>query len=119
LKRLLLESGVELSRVSDDVVFKHVARRLESGQICIQQRRWRDESHKPQGDGDRETEPPFPRAERTPPKSSSVVPNSEENVFPNDADLAAIADALKKASQAGVPFCEECAKAAAAAGNKQ
>jgi hypothetical protein len=47
------------------------------------------------------------------------VPNSEENVFPNDADLAAIADALKKASQAGVPFCEECAKAAAAAGNKQ
>lgn len=116
LRRLLIEDGVELSRVSDDAILKLVARKIEVGQIGVLQRKWRDESQMPQGDGDKPAA--FPKAERTPPKASSAPPVNED-VFPRDADLAAIADVLKNASKLGTPFCEECAKAAAAAAAEQ
>ena len=115
LRRLLIQDGVELSRISDDGILKLVTRKLEIGQIGVLQRKWKDESQMPQGDGDREKPPPFPKAERTAPKTSSAP--LPEDVFPRDADLAAIADVLKNASKAGTPFCEECAKAAAAEHN--
>jgi len=58
--------------------------------------------------------PAFPLDARAaaPPPPPSPVP--EGSTFPNDADLAAIAEVQKAAAALGIPFCEECAKAAAA-----
>ena len=39
-------------------------------------------------------------------------PPEEEGSLPRNADEAAIAASLKLASEFGIPFCEECAKAA-------
>ena len=44
--------------------------------------------------------------------SGSAVP-VEQAAFPADVDVAALAQTLKNAAQAGVPFCEECQRAAA------
>ena len=57
--------------------------------------------------------PAFPLDERRSSGSSSA-PAREPPTFPHDADLAAIAEAQRAAAESGVPFCEECAKAAAA-----
>jgi hypothetical protein len=45
-------------------------------------------------------------------RAARPQPVPEEGSLPRSADEAAIADAMKLASQLGVPFCEECAKAA-------
>lgn len=61
--------------------------------------------------------PPPPPSVATPVKSTpSRKPAPEEPVFPPEDDVLAIAAILKEAASAGVPFCEECAKAEAAAG---
>jgi len=39
-------------------------------------------------------------------------PIAEEGSMPRSADEAAIAESMKTASKLGIPFCEECAKAA-------
>jgi hypothetical protein len=58
--------------------------------------------------------PAFPLDARSAPPPPSASPVPEGSTFPNDADLAAIAEVQKAAAAMGVPFCEECAKAAAA-----
>jgi len=55
--------------------------------------------------------PAFPKEERSAGPSS---PAGDPPVFPSDIDPAAIAQAQKDAAAAGVPFCEECVKAALA-----
>jgi hypothetical protein len=57
----------------------------------------------------------FPLQERRAPAPSSA-PRPDPPSFPPDADLAAIAAIQQEAAELGIPFCEECAKAAAAAG---
>lgn len=57
--------------------------------------------------------PAFPLDERRSSNSASSQ-SGEPPTFPNDADLAAIADNQREAAELGIPFCEECAKAAAA-----
>lgn len=57
---------------------------------------------------------PFALADRRAP----AIPQRsapEASVFPDDVDFAAIAQAQKEAAELGVPFCEECARAAQAA----
>ncbi|SPE42727.1 hypothetical protein SBA3_670010 [Candidatus Sulfopaludibacter sp. SbA3] len=51
-------------------------------------------------------------AERRDPTESTSSSMSEPSLFPDDVDFLAIADARKEAARLGVPFCEECAKAA-------
>jgi hypothetical protein len=58
--------------------------------------------------------PAFPLDARSSPPPPSAAPPPEGSTFPNDADLAAIAAVQKAAAEMGIPFCEECAKAAAA-----
>ena len=55
--------------------------------------------------------PAFPKEERSPAPPS---PAGDSPIFPSDIDPAAIAQAQKDAAAAGVPFCEECVKAALA-----
>jgi hypothetical protein len=59
--------------------------------------------------------PAFPLDARASAPAPSPSPVPEGSTFPNDADLAAIAEVQKAAAALGIPFCEECAKAAAAA----
>ena len=58
--------------------------------------------------------PPSPRP-RAPAPPSPQTP--EYSTFPPDLDGAAVAETLKQAATDGVPFCEECMKAAEAARN--
>jgi hypothetical protein len=63
-------------------------------------------------------EVPRPAAATPPPSSSSAPRRSEVEVVPSfsgDLDAGALAAGLLLASQDGVPFCEECARAARAA----
>ena len=55
----------------------------------------------------------FPLDERRAPTSSR--PSAPDpGIFPDDVDFAAIAAIQREAAELGVPFCEECARAAAA-----
>jgi hypothetical protein len=56
---------------------------------------------------------PFALADRRAPTASRTSA-PEASVFPDDVDFAAIAAAQKEAAELGVPFCEECARAALA-----
>jgi hypothetical protein len=53
----------------------------------------------------------FPLPDRSQ-KSQSVSRTDDQSAFPADVALAEVAETLKQASRAGVPFCEECLKAA-------
>ncbi len=57
--------------------------------------------------------PPPPRRAAPAPPSP---PTPAYSTFPADLDAAAVANSLKAAAEEGVPFCEECMKAQAAAG---
>lgn len=50
---------------------------------------------------------------RTPAPAAPSQPTTQYSTFPPDADAAAIAGVLQDAARDGVPFCEECMKAAA------
>lgn len=63
------------------------------------------------------SEKPFPLANRlSNPQSTSTLMETQSS-FPADVHLAALAQALKAATQAGVPFCEECQRGAGAQAN--
>jgi hypothetical protein len=72
-----------------------------------------------QGGGQAEAEEPdIAEIEQAPAASTSndpvrrPAPPPEEGSLPRNADEAAIVASLKLASEQGIPFCEECAKAA-------
>ena len=48
-----------------------------------------------------------------PPRAASAMAAAAETTFGPDLDVAAMVAVLVQAAQQGVPFCEECAKAAA------
>jgi hypothetical protein len=58
-------------------------------------------------------EPPPPPVQRR--AAAPSTPSPEYTTFPPDFDAAAVAAILQQAAQDGVPFCEECMKARAAA----
>jgi hypothetical protein len=59
--------------------------------------------------------PPPPAAAPSPrPQAAPPAPAPVESTFEVDLDVAAMEAVLVQAAQDGVPFCEECAKAAAA-----
>jgi hypothetical protein len=97
-------------RSHDDRVLWYAARRLALGS-------WT--AHRPFEMKDmpalaEQMAPPFAledRHEPPPPPSQSA----EQQLFPDDIDAASIAGVLQEAARLGVPFCEECMKAALAA----
>jgi hypothetical protein len=68
------------------------------------------------GSGEQEAEPDISQLRPTPPPAAAPPPPApvESTLGPNN-DPVAQAQALKAAAENGVPFCEECQKAAAAA----
>ena len=57
--------------------------------------------------------PPPPASSARAAASESAPPPVVETTFGSDVDVAAMVAVLQQAAQDGVPFCEECAKAAA------
>jgi hypothetical protein len=60
--------------------------------------------------------PPAPRPAAPPRRTAAVAAPVAEGTFGADVDVAAMVAALTRAAADGVPFCEECAKAAARRG---
>jgi len=75
----------------------------------------RTEGHALPGAPVEATPAPRPAARST----TSPAPSQDQPSFGKEADLIAMAGVLKSASESGTPFCEECAKAEAAAGGKK
>lgn len=85
-----------------------VARRLLSGELAVQwRRRERIIVREP------EAARPAPARAPTPVWSAPAAPSAPDySTFPPELDAAAIAQTLVAAARDGVPFCEECRKAA-------
>ncbi len=115
LRRLLSQHHtVTFWRWGDDSLLKQVADGVANKRLLVYE--WRPE----RGGGDLGDESPapvlapaFPLEERRV-TTGPAGPAPDVPIFPEDAELVAIAAVLKAASEDGVPFCEECAKAAAA-----
>ncbi len=117
LRRLIAQQRtVRTWRWGDDGVLKELTDALAKGRLLMYE--WRP--IRGGGGVNQEDTPPalgpaFPLEERrTAPAPGEAT--SDTALFPEDAELAAIAAVLKAAAEEGVPFCEECAKAAAARG---
>ncbi len=95
----------------DESVFQDIANRIGRGIWLVRQPTFHlfPSGGKPVA----ATAPAFPKEDRAASAPSSS-PSGDAPVFPNDIDPAGIAQAMKQAAESGVPFCEECARAAAA-----
>ena len=63
--------------------------------------------------------PAFPLEERRQAAPEPAATGAAAPAFPQDIDAGAIADAQRAAASQRAPFCEECLKAALAAGGRQ
>ena len=110
-------AGVAVRQMSDDRVLEHVSWLLRQGVLHVHSipapaTAWRIV----------QVEQASPSAVSRPvisPKSTSAPPPvpkqiEEPDTFSSQTDAAATAAVLRSAAEDGVPFCEECAKAAAA-----
>ena len=112
-------SGDAAARLTDARLLDIAESKLNTGEICLFEFLPKDSWGVPTGDLPQQEAAPFPLAQRST-KSSGPGPAAvDEDVFPNDSNLVAIADVLNNASQSGAPFCEECQKAAAAQQSQQ
>ncbi len=111
LRRLLAESGRSTGNLSDDQVLEEVALRMSRGDLIVCYRHTKT----PGSTGDEEQAPAPAPSTATPQKSTSTKRDEpDQPTFTNDHDVRAQIGTLVAAAASGVPFCEECAKAAAA-----
>lgn len=114
-----LGSGVAFT---NDALLKWVASQLASGRLRVCQtsvNKTAATTGDPATNSGANSAPPgaqppkaFPLADRSSKTTKSSGPAADQSSFPSDVQLTALAQALAEASQAGVPFCEECMKAA-------
>ena len=116
--RWLLRSAFSGGAVNmgDEQVLAQIVRLLSSGQLRIGAK-VRD-ADSPSQSGPAANQAPTGESSFTGTRGSdsSVDAEQEEALFPADADLLAVADGQRRAAEQGTPFCEECARAAAASG---
>jgi hypothetical protein len=116
VRRMVARSThTDVFRLPDHAIRKLAAREIEYGRFRILARY----IPTPAGivsEGSEISTPLLPP--RRSPSSSPSAP-ADEQTFPPDADAVAIAAVLQDAANSGVPFCEECAKAAAAQKQQQ
>jgi hypothetical protein len=98
---------------NEEQLLQQIAGKLASGElrVCARKTEISGAVHERPDRGG----PAFDASERRSHRASSARAAEDEDTF-SDADLAAIAAAQIAAAEAGVPFCEECAKAALAEG---
>ncbi len=115
LRRLLAQNHPVSCRVSDDGLIKLLGNALATRRLLVYE--WRPAREG--GGTNTDDSPPanlapaFPLEERRT-SSGPSEPPPDAALFPENAELVAIAAVLTAAAEDGVPFCEECAKAAAA-----
>jgi hypothetical protein len=109
LRRILAEGGGSSGSMTDAQVLDEVAARMSRGDLVICYRR----NKTPSTTGDDEQaaapEPSTATAMKAPVKRDEP----DQPTFSNDHDVRAQVGTLVAAAASGVPFCEECAKAAA------
>ena len=121
LRDMAFREGLGSVSLTNGAVTKWVASQLASGRlrICQSPAQFTAPAADPGTTSGANSAPaaaqperPFPLSDRSSKtqKSSGVAP--EQSSFPADVQLAALAKTLADAAQSGVPFCEECMKAA-------
>jgi len=111
-RALLPASGRSGQRLTDEQLLRRIAKQLLSGELRVS--RAKVETYGGRGTPPDPAVPKFNVSERR--KYEPPPPPKKEDEFFPDADLVAIAAVLKAAAESGTPFCEECARKAAAAG---
>jgi hypothetical protein len=113
LAALALADGTELSRLDDHQLFDHLAALVADGRL-------RTAGARPElrrlvlAAAPAPAPAPLPVAPA--PRAAPVAPPpAAETTFGSELDVAAMVAVLVQAAQDGVPFCEECARAAAEA----
>jgi hypothetical protein len=115
-RRLLAAAGDScVHRFDDDAVLGLLASGIACGRF-----RWVGEEYIPRATAgglaqESSSAPPQDPAPAPPaPRTPKSEPVFAEPTFPVDIDALAIAESQKEASRLGLPFCEECARKAAA-----
>ncbi len=122
-RQMLAKPGFGSTRRHDELVddwMDHLALHLVTGRLAIIESipRVPSSSSDERGGGTSVAPPvsrPAPRREPPPP----LIEETEQLTFSSDADEEAQVQALVAAAQAGTPFCEPCARAAAAERERQ
>jgi hypothetical protein len=109
--RSVLRRSHSVSRLTNDEVIDLVVARLMAHELLLRRQPWIEEDHA--GGGGSETGQGSSSDSDLPSVPSPKEEAPEGNTFSNN-DGAAQAGALAGAAAAGVPFCEECQKAAQA-----
>ncbi len=114
MRRLFPELSFQL--VGNDVVLQKTAQNLASGRWKARRPAHGGGSASSDSQTTDQVGPAFPLQERRNAQhsSSETVQTTDPTSFPHTADLTGIGEALKQAASSRAPFCEECAKAAAA-----
>lgn len=126
LRSLVFKSGnagTSLWRMSDDEVIQHLSFLLSSGLLHVHRvpapATATPAAQRETADQDRESMAPMPPkpAQKSNSDARPAGPVArqieEADTFSSQTDGAATAAVLRSAAASGVPFCEECAKAAA------
>jgi hypothetical protein len=118
IRRLAAEAGTwwPLHKATHDQAIDWMARLLADGEWHVHAPVMAEGGGGASGDSAPQEEEDLAEIVSSLPRSSDAPepppPPQEEALLPRDADEAAIAAAMKLASQLGIPFCEECARAA-------
>ncbi|MFN7935442.1 MAG: hypothetical protein U0R19_19085 [Bryobacteraceae bacterium] len=113
-------AGQSPHMLSDDEVARTVAHEIswKRVHVCVKEAQLiaeRTDGHSYAGASQEAAPPPRPANRAAPPPSNAPKTNDQPS-FGKEADLVALAGVLTSAAESGTPFCEECAKAAAAGG---
>jgi hypothetical protein len=108
----LLADGTDLSRLDDPALFDQLGTVLAEGRLRTggETRRLLKLVQKVTS----ASPPPPPPPASAPRAAPAAPPPVVETTFGSELDVAAMVAVLVQAAQDGVPFCEECARAAAA-----
>ena len=101
--RSLLPTYAGSARLSPSAVLRRLAELLWTGALVVHRRRYARTAYFLEYASSSSAPPP-------PPPTPRPTQIEELDTFPPTHDAAAQANALKVAAQAGVPFCEECAR---------
>lgn len=101
--RSLLPTYAGSTRLSPSAVLRRLAQLLWIGAVVVHRRRYARTAYFLEYAAGSSAPPP-------PPPTPRPTQIEERDTFPPTHDAAAQANALKGAAQAGVPFCEECAR---------